>query len=197
MSKTVNQDYFKTWSSNMSYVFGFWCAKGCIYDERVFDITVRIKDKYLVKAIAKELDYCGPILDSVNKQICRINFSCPVICNDLLSLTEKENCKSFLLDIPKEYFADFIRGYFDGAGTVALVKGNRINTAFTSNNKHFIFTLWRLLKEEAGVEKGSYDDVYGSLKFGKNDSLKIGSFMYKNNPELFLKRKRDKFKIFS
>ena len=27
----INQDYFKIWSRNMAYIFGFWCADGCIY----------------------------------------------------------------------------------------------------------------------------------------------------------------------
>jgi hypothetical protein len=49
------------------------------------------------------------------------------------------------------------------------------------------------LKEKADVQGGSYNKEYYSLVFGKNDSLKIRDFIYKNNPELFLKRKKDKF----
>ena len=43
----INQDYFKTWSHNMAYVFGFWCADGCIYGGKMFDITQSKKDKYI------------------------------------------------------------------------------------------------------------------------------------------------------
>lgn len=196
---SINQDYFKTWSHNMAYIFGFWCADGCIYSGKIFDITAHKKDKYLIKAIADELKYQGPITDYVDRQVCRINFSCVVIYNDLIALGGKE-CKSMDLifpGIPKEYLSDFIRGYFDGDGSVMIIQGKRINTAFTCESKKFIDKLWQVLKEEAGVNGGSYDKSSYSLKFGKADSIKIGSFMYQNNPELFLKRKRDKFQIFS
>ena len=74
----INQDYFKTWSNNMAYILGFWYADGCIYGGKMFDITLHKKDKYIIKKIAQELDYQGPILDYVDRQACRINFSCKV-----------------------------------------------------------------------------------------------------------------------
>ena len=75
------------------------------------------------------------------------------------------------------------------------LKKGRINSAFTCGSKSFLMKLWDILKEEAGVEGGSYDAPCVSLKFGKKDSIKIGTFIYKNNPELFLERKRKKFNL--
>ena len=63
----INQDYFKKWSRNMAYIFGFWCADGCIYSGRCFDITLHKKDKYILKKIAEEFKYEGPIYDYVDK----------------------------------------------------------------------------------------------------------------------------------
>lgn len=194
----INQDYFKTWTPNMAYLFGFWYADGCIYGDKIFDITVHKKDKYIIKKFAEELQYEGPIYDYVDRQACRINFSCVVIYRDLIELGGTEN-KSMTLDFPKvpeEFLSDFIRGYFDGDGCVMLLKNNRFNTAFTCGSKKFLDKLLELLKEHAGIEGGSYDPISYSLRFGKKDSIKLGSFMYKNNPKLFLKRKRDKFSIF-
>ena len=34
--------------------------------------------------------------------------------------------------VPKEYLPDFIRVFFDGDGSAYNIKGNRLNTAFTS-----------------------------------------------------------------
>ena len=42
-------------------------------------------------------------------------------------------------------------------------------------------------------EGGSFDDSCYSLKFGKKDTIRLGNYMYKNNPELFLLRKKQKF----
>lgn len=191
----INQDYFKTWSRNMAYIFGFWCADGCIYKGRMFDITIHKKDKYIIKKIAEELEYEGILYDYVDRQAARLNFSCKVIYDDLIALGGCENKNNILQfpKVPKEYLPDFIRGYFDGNGSIMNLKGGRINSAFTSGSKNFLDSLLIILKEKAGVEGGSYDASSKSLKFGKKDSLKIGKYIYQNNPELFLMRKQEKF----
>lgn len=194
----INQDYFKTWSHNMAYVLGLWYADGCIYGNKMFDITLHKKDKYILKKIAEELQYGGPLYDYVDRQAARLNFSCVIIYNDIINLGGCEN-KSKIIDfpiIPKDYLHDFIRGYFDGDGCVMCLKNNRINSAFTCGSKKFLDKLLNILKEEAGVEGGSYDPGCVSLKFGKKDSIKIGNYIYKDNPELFLKRKKEKFEKF-
>jgi intein/homing endonuclease len=118
-----------------------------------------------------------------------------VIYNDIIALGGKER-KSLDMDfpeIPKEFLPDFIRGYFDGDGCIMQLKNKRVNSAFTCGSKKFLDTLHKILKEEAGIEGGSYDPSCVSLKFGKKDSLKLGNYMYRDNPELFLLRKRNKF----
>lgn len=191
----INQDYFKTWSHNMAYILGLWFADGCIYGGKMFDITLHTKDKYILNKIAKELSYEGQLYDYVDRQAARLNFSCVVIYNDIIALGGTEN-KSLTIQfptVPKEYLPDFIRGYFDGDGCATRIKAGRLNIAFTSGSKDFINTLWEILKKDAHVEGGSYDASSLSLKFGDKDSLRIGNYMYNNNPELFLLRKREKF----
>ena len=191
----INQDFFKTWSSNMAYILGLWFADGCIYGGKMFDITLHKKDKYILKKVAEQLKYEGPLYDSVDKQASRINFSCKVIYDDIISLggTEKKSLTVNFPEVPKEYLPDFIRGYFDGDGCVMNLKNNRLNSAFTCGSKKFLESLLKILKEEAGVEGGSFDNSCSSLKFGKRDTLRLGDYIYKNNPELFLLRKKQKF----
>lgn len=191
----INQDYFKEWSPNMAYILGLWFADGCIYRGQMFDITLHAKDKYILKRIAEELQYEGSLYDYVDRQAVRINFSCVVIYNDIIALGGKETKSNDIEfpNVPKEYLPDFIRGYFDGNGSIMNLKGGRINTAFTCGSKKFLDKLLEILKTEAGVEGGAYDPTCVSLKFGKRDSLRIGNYMYENNPELFLLRKKLKF----
>lgn len=193
----INENYFKTWSHNMAYILGLWFADGCIYRGQMFDITLHKKDKYILKQIAKELEYEGPIIDYVDRQAARINFSCVVIYNDIVALggTERKSLTVEFPEVPEEYLPDFIRGYFDGDGCIMRLKNNRVNSAFTCGSKIFLDKLLEILRDKAGVEGGSYDASCVSLKFGKKDSFKIGDYIYQNDPELFLKRKRDKFKI--
>lgn len=179
----------------MAYILGFWFADGCIYGGRMFDITLHKKDKYILKQIAKELAYEGNLYDDVDRQSVRINFSCKVIYNDIINLGGTE-CKSLTLQFPKvpeEFLPDFIRGYFDGDGCVMNLKNNRLNSAFTNGSKDFLVSLLAILQEKAGIKGGSFDDSSLSLKFGKKDTLKLGNYIYANNPELFLLRKREKF----
>lgn len=179
----------------MAYVLGLWFADGCIYGDKMFDITLHKKDKYILKKVAEELKYEGPLYDYVDRQAVRINFSCKVVYEDIITLGGMER-KSLTLkfpEVPKEYLPDFIRGYFDGDGSVMNLKNNRLNSVFTCGNKQFLKSLLKILKEEAGIEGGSFDDSCSSLKFGKRDTLRLGDYIYKNNPELFLLRKKQKF----
>lgn len=191
----INQDYFKTWGHNMAYILGLWFADGCIYRKQMFDITLHKRDKYILKRVAKELQYEGPLYDYVDRQASRLNFSCVVIYNDIIALGGKEN-KSLDIkfpEVPKEFLPDFIRGYFDGDGSAMRLKGKRFMTAFACGSKEFILKLWDILKEEAEIEGGCYQEDGMKLSFGKRDSLRLGSYIYQNSPELFLKRKREKF----
>lgn len=193
----INQDFFKIWSHNMAYILGLWWADGGIYGGRIFDITLHARDKYILKRIAEILQYEGRLYDCVDRQAVRINFSCVVIYDDIVRLggTERKSLTTLFPTIPEEYLPDFIRGYFDGDGSVYNRKGNRINIAFTSGNKQFLDVLLTILKEKAGVQGGSYDASSMSLRFGNKDSLKIGNYIYEDNPELFLLRKRSKFNL--
>lgn len=191
----INENYFKIWSHNMAYILGLWFADGCIYGGKMFDITLHAKDKYILKQVANELKYEGQLYDYVDRQAARLNFSCVVIYNDIISLGGTET-KSNIIEfpnIPDEFLNDFIRGYFDGDGSVILIKNNRVNSVFTSGSKKFLDSLLAILKDKAGVEGGSYDPSSKSIRFGKKDTKRIGEFMYKNNPELFLLRKKEKF----
>lgn len=179
----------------MAYILGLWFADGCIYSGKIFDITLHAKDKYILKKVKQELGYEGPLYDYVDRQASRINFSCVVIYNDIVSLggTERKNLTVDFPNVPREFLPDFIRGYFDGDGCAKRIQGNRLNTCFTSGSKPFLDKLLEILKEEAGVEGGSYNASSMSLVFGKRDSLRIGDYIYKDDPELFLLRKREKF----
>lgn len=195
----INQDFFKTWTHDMAYILGFWFADGCIYRGQMFDITVHKKDKYILKKMAEKIGYEGNIYDYVDKQACRLNFSCVVIYNDIIKLGGQE-CKSltikFPISVPKEYLHDFIRGYFDGDGSIMNVQGGRINISFCSGSDEFLKELLQVIKDNTDIEGGSLDLKYHRLVFGKRDSILLCEYMYKDNPELFLLRKKKRFDDF-
>lgn len=190
----IKQDYFKIWSHNMAYVLGFWFAVGYIYGGKFFDISIHKKDKYIIKKIAQELGYNKDISD---KQLVRINFNSIDIYNDIIAFGGKEikNNDIKFPNIPIEFLPDFIRGYFDANGDIKNLKNNRINLFLNFYSKDFLIELLKVFRKEIGVQNGSFDFDKNFIKFGKKDTIKIGEYMYKNNPELFLLRKRQKFML--
>lgn len=172
----------------MAYILGLWLAKGFAYGDKIFDITLHKKDKFILKRIAEKLNFEGSILDPVDRQVCRINFCSKVIYKDIINLKEKS-----FSTIPEEFLPDLIRGYFDGNGDVIRLKRRRINAIFFCYNKKILINLLKVLKEKAGIQKGSFDEKSNFLKFGKRDTILLGNYIYKNDPELFLLRKKQKF----
>lgn len=179
----VCQDYFKTYSSNMFYVLGLWWAKGSLSEENTFDITLPAKDKFLLKQISKQLG--APIQGQ------KISFCNAVIYNDIRALGGTN--KDFFPNVPNEYLPDFIRGYFDGNGCITKIKGDRLNVTFNCVSKNFLSYLLLVLKNQTDIIGGSSDIKSLALHFGKRDTVTLGKYMYKNNPELFLERKKNKF----
>lgn len=204
----INQDYFKTWNRNMAYILGLWFADGCIYGGKMFDITLHKKDKYILKKIAKELDYEGNLYDYVDKQASRINFSCVVIYNDIVALGGKER-KSNDIEfpiIPKEFLSDFIRGYFDGDGCIYTFKPNDQNLLRARiticGTKNFLLCLQQRINEDLNIGMKQLVDMnkYGSnvfnLVYTKNkDIVSLYYYMYKD-ATVFLTRKKNKFDNF-
>ena len=194
----INEHFFKHWSNEMAYVLGLWWADGCIYYNRMFDITLHRKDKYILKRIAELLQYEGPLSDYVDRQAARINFSCVTIYNDIVKLggTERKSLTAIMPEVPDEYLSHFVRGYFDGDGSIWNVKGGRVNSEFCSGSKVFLERLLQILKEKQIVQGGSIHLANAScfeLTFGNRDTLSLGRWMYIDDNNLFLLRKKERF----
>ena len=73
------------------------------------------------------------------------------------------------------------------------MKNDRVNSALTGTDRMFLEVMTEHLRQQADIEQGSYDPINKAIRFGKKDTERLGEFMYKNNPELFLQRKKNKF----
>lgn len=172
----MNVDYFKNpFDRNACYIFGFWSIKE--NSDKVFDITVKRKDKFIMKKIKEILGYDEEICQG---QQCIIHYENEEMNNDLIKF-----------NVPHYYLSDFLRGCFDRSGDVLFIKRNRKNLYFNCQNKDFADRLQYLILTEIGVT-GSYDNKNKVLKFGTKASLEISKYIYKDSPELFLLRKRQK-----
>ena len=134
------------------------------------------------------------------------------MCDDLRKLGFNENkTKSLAIpNVPKKFFSDFVRGYFDGDGHVWIGQTHKnrpnskfsISSVFTSCSSGFLSVLHGRLKEIVGmngvIRKGKGD--YYRLVYSVISSLKLFNFMYNvdnlKEEGLFLKRKKIVFEKF-
>jgi len=100
------------------------------------------------------------------------------------------------LNIPDEYFLDFIRGCFDGDGhsnsywDPVFPSSFRLYTGFSSASRPFLLwirsTMRRLLKINGRIKRGT--GVY-VLRFAKRESIVLLSCMYREPSSIRLSRK--------
>ncbi len=105
--------------------------------------------------------------------------------------------------VPDQYFPDFVRGFFDGDGTVYLYRVNdtpQIKAGFISSSLSFLDDFNQKLCEKLNIpQKNIHRDlpknnnqklIRYSINFYINDCEKFAELMYRNDPTLYLPRKR-------
>lgn len=134
----------------MAYVLGYIATDGCVSEERVLRFGLAIKDESLLYKIKEIMGFSGPVLRRIiranNKEYesSYMNIYNREIVKDLKELGIVQN-KTFALGrfdfIPKEYELDFVRGVFDGDGSVGRQCGEKCK-----NNHQIRVRFFLLLK---------------------------------------------------
>jgi len=216
--KKVNKDFFKTWTHEMAYVLGFFAADGYItVNKRGGHFwCIQICDKELLEQIKKCVGSEHKISIRTRKgnesDIFRLQIGSKEMCNDLrkLGMRERKTKSLSVPSVPDEYFSDFVRGYFDGDGSVWVgqihkerkTKSVAIRSVFTSCSGDFLESL-RVRMESFGILSGvlrKEKDSYYRLIYSVRGSLKLYDFMYNHevslSESLLLNRKKSVFEKF-
>lgn len=213
--KTLNKNFFKKWSPEMAYILGFFAADG--------NLTLGRRSNHYIeftstdpKIVFKIRDLFGSNhkitkrkRDYNQKDSFRIQIGSRTMFQDIKNLGFTPNKSKTLRypNIPKEFFRDFVRGYFDGDGHVITgvykkrnrAKSNRIlHSGFTSGTEEFLKKLHNDLLQKNIVRGGSrYHSKGYRLSFAKFDSMRLYKFLYKNKKgSLYLPRKKKVFEKF-
>ena len=204
----------------MAYVLGFFAADGYItVNKRGGQFwCIQITDKKLLESIRKVIDSNHKIssrvrINTKEKTQYRLQIGSIEMCDDLrkLGFSERKTKNLSIPNIPRKYFPDFVRGYFDGDGNVwsGYVHKERnkktlvLFTAFTSCSLQFLTTLHHKLKL-FGIKGGSIykpkNKDFSRLQLSILDSLKLSEIMYNGKAYytngLFLKRKKKVFDVY-
>lgn len=212
--RTLNHDFFKTWSPEMAYVLGFFAADGnMIKNNRgAHFIAFYSTDFCIIEKIRRLLNSNHKISvknkSKINpkwKDCYQLQIGSKEFFKDLIMLGMTPN-KSLSLKMPKipiKFLNHFLRGYFDGDGHVSVStyqkkdrknKSTIIITGLTSGSKEFLKDLRNVLEESKIVIGGSLYTTSGHhLCFSTRDSLRLYNFMYLAKQDLYLERKKSIF----
>lgn len=209
----LNENYFeKIDSSEKAYWLGFIAADGCVYQtgsgSSVLSFNLNVKDKRHLEKFLQAVESTANIKIikgtgfGEGTEIASLQINSNKIVKDLnnLGIVQK---KSLILERPnidEEFYSDWIRGYFDGDGsiTIELPNGNsQINFLGTKEVLTFIQEVLRPEKinklQLNDLNKNSFSLTYG----GKQLILQLLNKFYKN-PIIYLDRKYEKvLKVYS
>lgn len=196
-------------SHNGAWLLGFYAADGYLpktkgAKNRVI-LSIQMSDKIILEKIKQELEYTGEIYTyhnkTMNKDFCSLSFTSSTIREQLESYGIVNN-KTFIFNkipnISDEYKIDFIRGYFDGDGSIYFSKPNRIRMNFTSGNQYILYDIIDYLHHHYGFSKQNIHTSNRSKHpsysccYSKQETIKLGHLFY-DNDYLALPRKKQYF----
>ena len=197
----------------MAYVLGFFLADGSLVinkrgshylDFHITDGDILEKIKYHLGSNHK---IQKRIRNEKHKMIFRLQIGSKKMFKSLndLGIEKQKTGKEKMPPVPKKYFSDFLRGYFDGDGNIwsGYTNKNRKNPTpaltltFTCKSKEFLSELKDLMNKLKCTGNIVYSSKAYRLNFSTIPSLKIYESMYNNiTNDLYLLRKKvvfDKF----
>ncbi len=201
----------------MSYLLGYIIADGCITvsknrKKHPFSLNITSADKKhlykLRKALKSEHKINRKPGGKPNIFAYQLQIRNPIITKDLMNLGifPRKTYNLNPIKVPDKYFSDFVRGFFDGDGTVYIHSVNgtaQIKSEFVSCSLPFIVDLnYRLCKSLNIPLKNIHKEpprrmdqrlMKYTICFYIDDCKKLAKFIYKNNPTLCLVRKRKIF----
>lgn len=201
----INDKFFSAWSSEMAYVLGLIATDGCI--SRSGTVSLCINDKDLLEKVKSLMGSTHTIkYYGYQDGLYNFSFSRQRLISDLNRLGVFPN-KSLTIrfpDVPLAFLVDFIRGIFDGDGSVFFEKrspGFPLRVSFVGGSKDFIETLEIKLQVLGMPKRTIYQQktknaVSYMIRYAHADSIKLFNLFYdKNTIEngLFLARKYAKF----
>ena len=127
-SKISKEDYFDIIDCEQkAYWLGFLMADGCISiynNQYCLKIHLQYRDKHIIDSFLKDISSTNkPYIRNVDGyKAYAISLTSKHMVESLikLGLQERKSGNEIFPDIPKEYYKDFIRGYFDGDGCASI-----------------------------------------------------------------------------
>lgn len=201
--------FFDTWSNEMAYCLGLLYTDGCLSSTtnniRFGQKDIELVEKFLTlfKCDAKIIFRNERIINTGKAgEMYLISINGYDLYNQLskLGLTPKKSLTMRFPAMPHKYVRHFIRGCWDGDGTVYVdTTSNNINAGFVSGSLEFIKVMIQHLRiaglSDRNIHKSKNSNAYMFRYSSKIDIIKLHDYFYYDVPEnQYLRRKYELFK---
>lgn len=200
----LNESYFSNIDTPMKAYFLGWAASdGCVTknkDGYSFRLKIHEKDIEIIEAFKKEtgsnkeIDY--EVMGSGNKAAIIKGYSAQFV-EDLIShgvIPNKSKVMSAPIGVPYELEGHFIRGYFDGNGSVTHShKGTNFLKIEFSGATPIIEWIAESIQNHTGLPKNKVckrEPYFSTLSYSCSKVPIINRFMYPTGDEFSLNRKK-------
>lgn len=203
----LNEDYFDNIDSQeKAYILGFLYADGTINDKNQIRLSLSEKDKGILEIIKKLIGTDKPLYfhKSVIRDgyICKPLYELNIINKHMADSLKKLGLvprKTHILTFPEwlniGLYPHFIRGYFDGDGSIAHMTKTDSYVFSLAGTYKFLERSQEILIKNCSLSKNTINNsksisvlMYG----GSKQLINIREFLYKD-ATIFLKRKKDVF----
>ena len=201
----IDRDFFKNWTKEMAYIFGFWIADGDMTKNKN-QISFASNDYDLLEMIKSNLKSEHNIHKNGIKGF-RLTICNRIIHDDLVKLggTPAKSLTIQFPEVPDEFLSHFIRGEFDGDGCNYIHidnkgNGNRYLVSSFAGNVDFLTSLKDKVKEKVNLDPTGLYPVskkcnprIKELVYVTKKAIALCDYMYQDSENLRLERK---FKIY-
>ena len=207
---SLNEHYFDNIDSpSKAYLLGMLYADGCNHTDH-YSITLSLQecDKEVVKFMKSEVEYEGPLrIIELKKKNPKYQNQCRICINDQHMSLQLERlgvvqAKSLIIKFPDfisgELMPHFVRGYFDGDGSINYDEKRQKCHTKIAGTKEFcdkvseILTSMNCKHNMVHPKQCKDSNTYVLQTCGNKSSLKLLSWLY-DNDEFHMDRKYQKY----
>ena len=216
---SFNRNFFFQENANLAYFLGWVSSDGYIQtNSNAIGIEIKQSDRKVLEDIREAMEYTRPIIDFERKERGNGAFSKFILENkeikELLinkyNIIPRKSSKDFCFNfsnLNKEFWKDYIRGYFDGDGCIKIT-GVSLTFQIDCTSLKMLLAIEKALKEidnsiylsitrRDPQERNIKDNINSKLPlfrlYGYGDNAKkVFDIIYKD-ADIYLQRKYDRY----
>jgi hypothetical protein len=182
----VDEGFFGKWSKQNAWVFGWLVTDGHIRDKYV-DLTLQTADVDVLLKVKEMLSFDGVLYDHKTHKTLRVyNRN---LVNSLYDLGIPSKDKTFncvFPEIPSEFMWDFIRGTFEGDGSISVSKTHDLKVSVGGASPELMYGIQGFLASN-GINARAVQGDNGFIMLhaqSLSDSLRWLYLMYKGTENI-------------